>query len=266
MNAGGDPERDDFGLPPVDIEIPDDARELDRDVHAYHRELRALRRQRLARRLHGPLTRDGMILPLLAGCMVLALITGTLLTLFAAGQADMPQQPQRGAGPTQSRVTPSSRPTAGQVGALLPAGTVVIGGRNVPLRSLKPSVLALVLPGCQCVPALSQLVSEAGAAGVPLYLVETGSRVPGLARLASGAGPAATVADDTGRVLAAFQPSGSGLTAILVRSSGTVARVVPPSGLRGRADVIRLKRAFLALGKARTQSLNGQRTAATPVR
>ena len=97
MNLGGDPERDDFGLPPVDIEIPDDARELDRDVQAYHRELRAQRRRLRARRLHRPLTRDGMVLPLLAGCLVLALISGTLLTLFSAGQADMPGLPGRAA-------------------------------------------------------------------------------------------------------------------------------------------------------------------------
>ena len=45
MNPGSDPDRDDFGLPPVDIVIPDDARELDRDVQAYQRELRALRRR-----------------------------------------------------------------------------------------------------------------------------------------------------------------------------------------------------------------------------
>ena len=39
MNTGGDQGRDDYGLPPVDIEVPDDARELARDVQAYRREL-----------------------------------------------------------------------------------------------------------------------------------------------------------------------------------------------------------------------------------
>src|ERR1017187_10068494 len=91
VNLGGEPERDDFGLPPVDIEIPDDARELDRDVQAYHRELRAHRRRMRARRLHGPLTRDGMVLPLLGGCLVLALIPGTLLPLFPAARGGMPR-------------------------------------------------------------------------------------------------------------------------------------------------------------------------------
>ena len=38
MNPGGGAGWDE---PPLDIQIPDDARELDRDVLAYHRELRA---------------------------------------------------------------------------------------------------------------------------------------------------------------------------------------------------------------------------------
>ena len=38
MNPGGESGWDE---PPLDIQIPDDARELERDVLAYHRELRA---------------------------------------------------------------------------------------------------------------------------------------------------------------------------------------------------------------------------------
>ena len=84
MNIGGDPGRDDYGLPPVDIEIPDDARELERDVQAYHRELRAQRWRRRTSRLAVPLTRDGLVLPLLAGCLALTLLAGTLLTVFSS--------------------------------------------------------------------------------------------------------------------------------------------------------------------------------------
>jgi len=139
VNLGGEPDRDDFGLPPVDVEIPDDARELDRDVQAYHRELRAQRRRLRVRRLHGPLTRDGMVLPLLAGCLVLALISGTLLTLFSAGQADVPNLPGRvaarpaatgnaSAGAAHSGASavghvPAGRTQAGQLQAGASAGT-----------------------------------------------------------------------------------------------------------------------------------------------
>ncbi len=84
MNPGGEPERDETGLPPVDIEIPDDARELDRDVQAYYREQRAARRQQRRQRVRGSLAKDGIVLPLLACCLILALITGTLLTVFTA--------------------------------------------------------------------------------------------------------------------------------------------------------------------------------------
>ena len=84
MNPGGEPERDETGLPPVDIEIPDDARELDRDVQAYYREQRAARRQQRGLRVRGSLAKDGIVLPLLACCLILALITGTLLTVFTA--------------------------------------------------------------------------------------------------------------------------------------------------------------------------------------
>ena len=52
MSFASEPGRDDGNLPPVNIVIPDDARELDRDVLAYRRELRAKRRrQRLVRLL-----------------------------------------------------------------------------------------------------------------------------------------------------------------------------------------------------------------------
>ena len=50
MNPGGGSGWDE---PPLDIQVPDDARELDRDVLAYHRELRAQRRRNRLRRLAG---------------------------------------------------------------------------------------------------------------------------------------------------------------------------------------------------------------------
>jgi hypothetical protein len=264
VNLGGDPERDDFGLPPVDIEIPDDARELDRDVQAYHRELRAQRRRMRARRLHGPLTRDGMVLPLLAGCLVLALISGTLLTLFSAGQADMPRLPGTGAksgttgnatargsarsstaagqqaagqtgasaaaGPSAGTASAVPTPAIGQVGGPLPDETLLIAGRSTRLRSLPPVVLALIPAGCQCVTALRQLVKQATTARVALYFVGTAGVIGQLRRLAVQSGQHPTrVAMDVRNVLGtAYRPSG--LTAILVHADGAVAGV--EAGLR----------------------------------
>ena len=227
VNVGGEPDRDDFGLPPVDIEIPDDARELDRDVQAYRRELRALRRQGRLGRLHGPLTRDGLVLPLLAGCLAMVLISGVLLTLFSAGQSGAPQL-SSSARPTQNA---SISPPASQ----LPDATVTTAGGPVRLRSLFSTVLALVPPGCRCRAALRQLGQQATAAGVSLYLVGTGGDMAQVRRLAASAPqPGSQVADDAGNVLARTYHA-RGLTAVLVRADDSVEATVRDITVRDAA-------------------------------
>jgi hypothetical protein len=208
VNIGGDPGRDDYGLPPVDIEIPDDARELDRDVQAYHRELRAQRWRAITGRLHGPLTRDGMVLPMLAGCLALTLLAGTLLTMFTAGL----------------RITP---PPASQSRRLLPDAIVLVGGTQTPLRSLRGSVLALVPPSCGCI-HLRQLANQASVAGVQIYIVGT-SGVP-VATLAKRTGLDArhAVEDSENALATSYHPTT--LTAVLVNNDGSVARVVSDQG------------------------------------
>src|SRR5258708_2952490 len=107
----GAPRRRPRRLPPVAVGVPDDAGELDRGVQAYQRELRPQRRRQRASRLRGPLTRDGMVLPLLAGCLILALITSTLLIMFAADQTGMPFTPgHSAAGPGVNAVNPHPPP------------------------------------------------------------------------------------------------------------------------------------------------------------
>src|SRR5262249_10777107 len=157
-----------------------DARELDRDVQAYQRELRARRRRQRARRLRGPLTRDGMVLPLLAGCLLLALITSTLLIMFAADQTGMPaagSSPPTAPSPKSPAKTGPSRPAAGLPVGPLPDAVIVLGSRHVRLRSItsaRASVLALIGVDCPCEPALRALLRQAAQAHVPLYVVGTG--------------------------------------------------------------------------------------------
>jgi hypothetical protein len=229
VNAGGDPDRDDFGLPPIDIVIPDDARELDRDVQAYQRELRALRRKRRVSRLRGPLTRDGMVLPLLAGCLMLALLTSTLLIMFAADQTGAPDLQRATATQNQPKNTPTTQPGSGQINGVLPAATVKISGKAVALRSVTAamaSVLTLVPPDCNCASELRELTSQAARANVIVFLVGTPTVMPQLNDLAVAAGqPASRVAEDTGNVLGRTYQQ-KGLTAILVRRDGTVASVI----------------------------------------
>jgi hypothetical protein len=252
VNVGGDPERDDYGLPPVDVVVPDDARELDRDVQAYQRELRALRRRQRASRMRGPLTRDGMVLPLLAGCLILALITSTLLIMFAADQTGMPGLPGRTSAPpsaVQHRPTNVKRgPAAGQLGGPLPTAVIVIGGRPEQVRAItaaRPSVLALIPLPCPCVPALRQLRKQAALAHVTLYLVATSGDLKKVTLLAYQAGqPAARVGDEVDNVLGHLYKQ-HGLTAILVRQSGSVASVA-----RDLSPPLNLENSMRSLGSA----------------
>lgn len=240
MNAGGDPGRDDYGLPPIDVVIPDDARELDRDVQAYQRELRAQRRRQRARRLRGPLARDGMVLPLLAGCLILALITSTLLIMFAADQTGMPDlgsHATAGSPPKHWPPTAAKQPAAGEIGGPLPAAVIVLGGRPAqvrPITAARPSVLALIPVDCTCAPALRELRLQAARAHVALYIVGTGGDQKHVALLATQAGQTpARVGEDLGNVLARTFDQ-LGLTAILVRRGGSVAyiqRGIPSQGL-----------------------------------
>ena len=245
VNRGGEPERDDYGLPPVDIEIPDDARELERDIQAYRRELRMQRRHRLARRLGGPLTRDGMVLPLLASCLALTLLAGTLLTMFTARRA-VPSTLQTTSAPRQTQ------PPVGQTGGLLPAASVTVGGDQIrALRDFRPSVLALVPAGCRCVAAARQLSAQARAADVMLFFVAAGPAVPQARKLARRTGlSAGRVMTDTHDAMgAAYHPVG--LTAVLVYRDGLVRSIHPDLG-----SGVQLKDGMKALHGASPQGLD----------
>jgi hypothetical protein len=238
VNLGGEPDRDDFGLPPVDIEIPDDARELDRDVQAYRRELRAQRRRLRRMRLHGPLTRDGVVLPLLASCLVLALIAGTLLTVFTAGPGgDLPRPARSAAGgqggaaarpPSAGPASgPADSPTATATGIQLPAGTVKIGGKQAGLQSLKRSVVALIPMTCRCAPLIQRLEGQARSAGVRYYLVG-GGLLASAGALQAQAPQRAIVTDSASILVTQYEPIlESGPMALLVQPDGSVTEINP---------------------------------------
>jgi hypothetical protein len=193
VNPGGEPGRDDSGLPPVDIEIPDDARELDRDVQAYYRELRAQRRQQRGHRLRGSLAKDGIILPLLACCLILALITGTLLTVFTATSNQNLTDLPGGVKPTASQHAHSHATASGDTssapkattsppqpavpdtvpGTLPPGATITIGGQSVPVQGLRRTELVLIPPHCNCTSTVESLIYVATGAHARAYLVYT---------------------------------------------------------------------------------------------
>jgi hypothetical protein len=239
VSPGSEPERDDSGLPPVDIEVPDDARELDRDVQAYRRELRALRRHQRRSGWHRSLGRDGILLPLLACCLILALITGTLLTVFtatsergltglpAAGTNSAPATGHGSAGPAAGQPTPHIVPTA----PLPPAVITVDGHPPIQLDALHQAMLVLVPQGCECGGTLAWLADVAVSAHAAAYVVYNQQTKAEVRRLYGQLSPerqaALHLAEDTTHTLTSpvSFPAGipaTQLTAVLVAPDRTV--------------------------------------------
>ena len=225
MSFASEPGQDDGSLPPVNIVIPDDARDLDRDVLAYRRELRAQRRRQRFMRLFRPFARQELgghaaILPLVATCVALSMLAGAMLSVVTISPASAP---------TLSRPPVASAKPADLTS--LPSGTVQLDGRAVPVRSLVSSALALVSADCGCGPALRRLARQAAAAHVGLYFVGSGAAIPQLATLtAQYGGGAAAAVYDTGNVLGArYHPAG--VTVLLVYSDATarIRRNLPPT-------------------------------------
>jgi hypothetical protein len=218
VSFASEPGRDDGNLPPVNIVIPDDARELDRDVLAYRRELRARRRRQRLTRLVRPFRTSefgghAAIIPLIAACLAISLVGGALLSVVTMSPASAPTQ----------AVPPSSASPLVSPGALteLPAGDVLLNGRSVPVRSLVTATIALVPANCGCGTELDRLAGQAVGAHVSLYFVGAGqviSQLPALiARYGDGAAVAAADSDDVLSV--AYRPAG--LTVLLVFKDAT---------------------------------------------
>jgi hypothetical protein len=255
VNPGGEPGRDDSGLPPVDIEIPDDARELDRDVLAYRREMRAQRRRARWHKLLGPLRGHGAILPLIASCVALSMVAGALLSVFTISPASAPVVP-RSPAPTLSF---APAPAAGADDSELPAGNVLVNGKSTSLRMLVGAVLALVpARGCKCDAALKELTTQAARAGVTVYYVGTATAMADVARLVKtdGHGNAVPVQDARNVLGSTYQPDG--LTAVLVHAdaSTTVQKNLTPG--------LRLEDQLRTLGGGQSASSGARTTSPAP--
>jgi hypothetical protein len=254
VRPDGDPEHDDYGLPRIDVVIPDDARELERDLIAYRREERRKRRHRRLRRLVRLLERFGIAVPLIAGALVIALISGTLLTVLGPRPV-----PRSTVGPVAD--SPSAPP--GQIGGVLPPGTVTMvtgsGSHELPLLDLSSGVIGIVPPGCDCGDVVAALAKAARAHMVGFWLVADRRRatVPAQEstrqlRALAGESHEGTprLIEDPRQVLAStYGPApdtgDTRLTAVLVHTDGVVGEVIhgPRPGDTLTAGIGRLKTA-----------------------
>jgi hypothetical protein len=265
VGRNSDPQGDDYGLPHIDIVVPDDARELDRDVVAYRREQRMRRRRARWRRVLGPFTRYGVAAPIIAAAVLIAVVSGAMLTVL--GPHTVPR-------PTTSPLTqrPSARP--GQVGGPLPNTQVTIDGEQAALVDQRPAVIVMVPPGCRCDAAVTSLTRQATVRRIGVFLVSgpaapergpqpgpgNGTATPRpparltptatatasaaeteLHALAEKSG-ARVLADEDGALTAAYRPTG--LTAVFVHTDGVVGSVLsgPRPGQRLDAQLEPLQR------------------------
>ena len=193
MSFASEPGRDDSNLPPLNVVIPDDARELERDVIAYRREMRAQRRRRRLAWFVRPFSRSGgpaAIVPLIAACLALSLVGGALLSVVTMSPASAPT-----VGSQASSSVSVSRTT-------LPAVNVEsLDGHPVAVRTLATSAIALVPANCGCGSSLSRLAAQAATADVSLYFVGTGRALPQVITFAQQDG--VTALDDPGDLLGA---------------------------------------------------------------
>lgn len=245
MGRNGDPQGDDYGLPHIDIVVPDDARELDRDVVAYRREQRQRRRRARWRRLLRPFTRYGLAAPIIAAAVLIAVVSGTLLTVL--GPHSVPR-------PSTSPLPPRPSPRSGQIGGPLPDTQVSIDGERAALLDQRPAVIIFLPPNCRCEVVVTALARQATARRIGVYLIAGPAAAdrglqpgPGNrtatprppAKLTPTAQPTAgadelralakksaarVISNDGGELVAAYRPHG--LTAMFVHTDGVVGAVL----------------------------------------
>jgi hypothetical protein len=255
VSLPSEPGRDDYDLPPVNVVVPDDARELDRDMLAYRRERRAERRRQRLTRFFGPFRSPGFggrtaIIPLIAVCLAVSLIGGALLSVATMGPASAPTV-------SGSQTAPATVPVA------LPPGDVRVNGAERPVRSLVTSAIALVPVDCACDAALRRLSGQAVAAKVKLYFAAASEEAPALGGLVDqdSGGVAIPVTDDQNVLSDTYRPAS--LTVLLVYRDATAQLVrTLPADFQLTATMRKLGQAgpsissTLSLGPSRDSSLN----------
>ena len=138
MNPGGGAGWDE---PPLDIQIPDDARELDRDVLAYHRELRAQRRRNRLRGLTGSVAGRGTLMPVLASILAVCLVAGAMLSVatFSPATTGDTTHPRTTAAASSQTATPKTSPAPATSAASPAKATAQASGTGRAVRSASPS-------------------------------------------------------------------------------------------------------------------------------
>jgi hypothetical protein len=197
----------------LDVIVPDDIRDLSRDIAAYRREVRRAARARRRRRL---LARRGVV-PAIAVTVAVAIAGLVAAMLTVLGPRNVTRAPA--AKPLASPSQP-----AGAVGGLLPLATLAgpHGAVSTRAESLRPAVLALVPPHCDCRDLLNGLAGQAYSERLQLAIVVPAASDDSTTALAStlDRGVPSVYFDSAGTI--AKGVDGHGVTAVLVDLDGTI--------------------------------------------
>ncbi|MCD0450239.1 hypothetical protein LO762_13705 [Actinocorallia sp. API 0066] len=216
---------DDYGLPHIDVVVPDDARELDEDVAQWRREEKVRLRKARWAKLTKPFKGWGLALPITVLVLLVAILSGTLMTLFG------PRVPQPTT-PAQPLVRPSAG--VGSVDGLLPSAEVTVNGAPLHTTRLRPALIAIIPPDCGCDSALRAFDEITETSAVRFYLLadrRTGGESVKKAHeelwKISGrvADSQAAIVDDSTNLLARTYQA-RGLTVLVVKANGTVGRIM----------------------------------------
>ncbi|HEX5496983.1 MAG TPA: hypothetical protein VFX70_20665 [Mycobacteriales bacterium] len=210
-DSGGSP----VGGEPFDWQhftVPDDMRELQADIRAYHREQRAHDRTERLRRLL-LWNKFGLAGPVVLATLFLVVGFVSLMVLFPA--------PERHAATPDPLATPVR--AEGQEGGLVPDVAITPEhGRTHSLRSYRPSVVILLPAGCGCAGRVQTVARAAGRHRVLTVLVSshTPAPVPGLSDTDVVRG-----SDSTGTLATRFHLADKPVL-LLVRADGVINRIL----------------------------------------
>jgi hypothetical protein len=226
--------------------VPDDARELARDVEAWRREERWRRRRERVERLSVPIPRrwrapadqpatqqvgepgdgrsrarrrsPGATIPIIALMVVAVALFAATATLVTT-RGNPPTRP-----PVPLRLAaPSAAP--GSPGGLLPDATLTTETGATAARDLRPGVIGIVPAGCDCRNAVDALARRAATNALPLYLIGASAQRDDLDKLMAVSPPNVhALIDESGAFDAAYAPAG--LTVVPVHADGVTAAAI----------------------------------------
>ncbi|HEY5201596.1 MAG TPA: hypothetical protein VIJ31_11900 [Acidothermaceae bacterium] len=216
------------------VVVPDDARELARDIAAWRREERWKRRRRVFERMlgggatsthgggatstHGGRTTRALSAPIIITLMIAAALLGA--TLIFPGRTPEHQ-------PTAPVPLVLAAPTAapGTVGGLVPDDALVGQTGATTARALRPALLAVTQHECACAAALTRLAAEAADNGLTIYLIGSQAQQSELNALAGNMSVAVRVMVDKDSAITAAFAKGT-LTVVAVHADGVIEQIV----------------------------------------